>query len=278
MKKFFDALFDVLRRFSLKNRPSLFDFPQKSPPRIGFLTPVRKQLLEEKLGITIYRVELFEQALLHRSYLHLLPKGIFRSNERLEFLGDSVLGMVVSDFLFHQNENLLEGELTKIRSWLVNKHSLSICARKLELDKFLMVSFATAKSIERGSESILSDAMEAIIGAIYLDSGFVQVRDFIITRLIPLLQEENILEDRNFKSILMETVQADGKHPPIYEVLEESGPSHDKTFVVGVFVDQVLLAKGIGKSKKEAEQDAARNALNYLSLKENEVENGATPI
>lgn len=278
MKNFFDALYQGLLRFSLKNRSSLFDLPQKSNSIIGFLTPDRKQLLEEKLGITIHRVELFEQALLHRSYLHLLPKGVFRSNERLEFLGDSVLGMVVSDFLFHQNEELLEGELTKIRSWLVNKHSLSICARKLELDKFLMVSFATAKSIERGSESILSDAMEAVIGAIYLDSGFEQVRNFIITRLIPLLQEENILEDRNFKSILMETVQAEGKQPPVYEVLDESGPSHDKTFVVGVFVDQVLLAKGIGKSKKEAEQDAARNALNYLSLKENEVENGTAPI
>lgn len=264
VKYFFDALYKGLLRFSLKNRFSLFDFPQSNTPIIGFLTLDRKHLLEEKLGIKIHRVELFEQALLHRSYLHLLPKGRFRCNERLEFLGDSVLGMVVSDFLFRQNEDLLEGELTKIRSWLVNKHSLSICARKIELDKFLMVSFATAKSNQRGTESILSDAMEAVIGAIYLDSGFEQVRYFIITRLIPLLQEENILEDRNFKSILMETVQAEGKQPPLYEVLEESGPSHDKTFVVGVYVDQVLLAKGIGKSKKEAEQDAARNALNYL--------------
>ncbi|MGQ9818626.1 MAG: ribonuclease III [Candidatus Kapaibacteriales bacterium] len=278
MKNFIDAIYKGFLRFSLKNRPVVFDSPLKNTPTIGFLTPERKQLLEEKLGITIHHVELFEQALLHRSYLHLLPKGFFHSNERLEFLGDSVLGMVISDFLFRQNENLLEGDLTKIRSWLVNKHSLSICAKKLELDKFIMVSFATAKSIERGSESILSDAMEAIIGAIYLDSGFEQVHSFIITRLIPLLQEENILEDRNFKSILMETVQAQGKQPPIYEVLEESGPSHDKTFVIGVFVDQVLLAKGIGKSKKEAEQDAARNALNYLSLKENEVESGTTPI
>lgn len=278
MKNIFDALYQGLLRFSLKNRSSLFDLPQISNSIIGFLTPDRKQLLEEKLGITIHRVELFEQALLHRSYLHLLPKGVLRSNERLEFLGDSVLGMVVSDFLFRQNEELLEGELTKIRSWLVNKHSLSICARKLKLENFLMVSFATAKSIERGSESILSDAMEAVIGAIYLDSGFEQVRNFIITRLIPLLQEENILEDRNFKSILMETVQAEGKQPPVYEVLDESGPSHNKTFVVGVFVDQVLLAKGIGKNKKEAEQAAAQNALNYLSLKEKEVENGTAPI
>lgn len=278
MKNFFDALYQGLLRFSFKNRSSDFALQKQSIVRIGFLTIERKQMLEERLGININRVELFEQALLHRSYLHLLPKGNFQSNERLEFLGDAVLGMVVSDFLFHQSEDLLEGDLTKIRSWLVNKHSLSICARKLELDKFLMVSFSTAKNLQRGSESILSDAMEAIIGAIYLDSGFEQIRNFIISRLIPILQEENILQDRNYKSILMETVQAVGKQPPIYEVLSESGPSHDKTFSVGVFVDGVLLAKGIGKSKKEAEQNAARSALENLSLNQNEGNNGTTAV
>lgn len=268
MKNFFDALYHGFARFSYKNRLTDFNLSKQATiPRIGFITNERRQLLEDQLGVKINHIELFEEALLHRSYLHLLPKGSYRSNERLEFLGDSVLGMVVSDFLFRQNENLLEGDLTKIRSWLVNKHSLSICARKLEIDKFIMVSFATAKTIERGSESILSDAMEAIIGAIYLDSGFEVVQKFIVTRLIPLLQEENILQDRNYKSLLMEKVQSEGKQPPIYDVLNESGPSHDKTFQVGVFIDGVLYAEGIGKSKKEAEQNAARKALEKLSLK-----------
>lgn len=236
-------------------------------PKLGFLTEERKQLLEERLGIKILNVEYFEQALLHRSYLHLLPKGQYQSNERLEFLGDSILGMIISDFLFRRNTNLLEGELTKIRSWLVNKNSLSLCARRLELDKFLMVSFSTAKTLEKGGESILSDAIEAIIGAIYLDSGFDSAKKFVIETLIPLLEDENILQDRNFKSLLMETVQAKGKQPPTYEVVEESGPSHDRTFVVGVVVDGEMLATGKGKSKKEAEQNAARKALEFISQK-----------
>jgi ribonuclease-3 len=236
-------------------------------PKLGFLTKERKQLLEEKLGLKILNVEYFEQALLHRSYLHLLPKGQYQSNERLEFLGDSILGMIISDFLFRRNTNLLEGDLTKIRSWLVNKNSLSLCARRLELDRFLMVSFGTAKTLEKGGESILSDALEAIIGAIYLDSGFDSAKKFVIETLIPLLEDENILQDRNFKSLLMETVQAEGKQPPTYEVIEESGPSHDRTFVVGVVVDGKMLATGKGKSKKEAEQNAARKALEFISRK-----------
>ncbi len=238
-----------------------------SNPKLGFLTEERKQQLEERLGIRIFNTEYFEQALLHRSYLHLLPKGQYQSNERLEFLGDSILGMIISDFLFRQNSNLLEGDLTKIRSWLVNKNSLSICARHLELEKFLMVSFSTAKTIEKGGESILSDALEAIIGAIYLDSGFESAKKFVVGTLIPLLEGENILQDRNYKSLLMETVQAEGKQPPTYEVIEESGPSHDKTFVVGVVVDGEMLATGTGKSKKEAEQNAARKALEFISRK-----------
>ncbi len=269
MKNLFDYFYRGLFRFSQKDK-----FVTKlTKHQFVLLNPERKQLLEEKLKIQIHNSRLYEEALLHRSYLPLLPKGQYNSNERLEFLGDSILGMIVSEYLFLQNPNLPEGELTKIRSWLVNKKSLSLCARKLELDKFLLVSFSTAKSLHQGSDSILSDAVEALIGAIYLDKGFDLAKKFVVETLIPLLQDENILRDKNYKSILMETVQAEGKNPPTYKVLEEYGPSHDKTFVVGVYVDGNLLATGKGKSKKEAEQDAAHLALetHYSNNKERKV-------
>lgn len=264
MKNFFDFIYYGLFRFTPKEKLSNIRVEADNSNQFDYLRQERKKFLEEHLRIPIKNFKYFEEALIHRSYLHLLPKGQFNSNERLEFLGDAVLGLVVTDYLYKKYPNLLEGELTKIRSWLVNKHSLSFVARKLELDKLILVSFSTAKTLERSGESILSDALEAIIAAIYLDSGLNVAKKFIIERLIPMLQEENILQDKNYKSILMEKVQAEGKMAPTYEVLEESGPPHDKTFFVGVYVDKILLATGKGKSKKEAEQDAAKNALENL--------------
>lgn len=273
MKNFFDFIYYGLLRFTPKEKLKNLRLEANSSNQFAYLRQERKKFLEEHLEISIKNFKFFEEALIHRSYLHLLPKGEYNSNERLEFLGDAVLGLVVTDYLYHKYPNLLEGDLTKIRSWLVNKHSLSFVARKLELDKLILVSFSTAKTLERSGESILSDALEAIIAAIYLDSGLNVAKKFIIDKLIPMLQEANVLQDKNFKSILMEKVQAEGKMAPTYEVLEESGPPHDKTFFVGVYVDNILLATGRGKSKKEAEQDAAKNALENLQNK-NGVKNG----
>ncbi len=198
---------------------------------------------------------------MHRSYLQVIGSAGQFSNERLEFLGDSVLGMVVAEYLFSLHTEVLEGELTKMRSWLVNKTSLAICARKLQLDSFLMLSYSASRSLEHGSDSILSDALEAIIGAIYLDSGLETVKKFIIHSLLPIMISKSLMVDTNYKSNLLETVQALGKNAPKYIVHEESGPDHDKSFVVGVYVNDVLLATGTGKSKKQAEQTAAYNAL-----------------
>jgi len=275
VKSFLDYLYYGLFRLTPKEKLSNIKLEAKSSNQFEQFRQERKKQIEDILGISIQNFKYFEEALIHRSYLHLLPPGQYHSNERLEFLGDAVLDLVVTEYLFRKYPELPEGDLTKIRSWLVNKHSLSVIAKKLELDKLILVSFSTAKTLERSGESILSDALEAIIAAIYLDSGLEQTRKFIVEKLIPMLEKENVMQDKNYKSILMEKVQAEGKNAPTYEVLEESGPPHDKTFLVGVYVENKLLATGKGKSKKEAEQEAAKNALDILEL-DNGNENGKT--
>lgn len=277
MKNFFDFIYYGLLRFAPKEKFSIPHLEAKNPNSIEFIREQRKSFIENTLNIKIKNYKYYEEALLHRSYLHLLPKGQYNSNERLEFLGDSVLGLIITDYLFHKHPDLPEGNLTKMRSWLVNKHSLSVVARKLELHKLVLVSFGTAKTLERSGETILSDALEAIIAAIYLDLGLDEAKKFVLNKLLPLLEEANVIRDTNYKSTLMEKVQASGKTAPTYEVLEESGPAHDKTFLVGVYVGNELLATGKGKSKKEAEQDAAKNALIKFEFF-NESENGKTNI
>lgn len=267
MKDFFGQIYNGLLRFrsvriflNIKsNRSGIF-------PEVGFLNDELKQRLENILNIKIHRSELYEQALIHRSYLQVLNNEDFYSNERLEFLGDSILGMIVAEYLFNLHSRVPEGELTKMRSWLVNKNSLAICAKKLKLHKFIMMSYSAEKALESGSESILADTMEAVIAAIYIDNGFSVTKDFILHSLLPIVMDKNIMVDRNYKSILLEEIQSQGKSSPSYEVLSESGPDHKKDFLVGVFIGNVLIGQGIGKSKKLAEQDAAYNAIKNLGL------------
>lgn len=234
-------------------------------PKVGFLSIEKKTQLEEILGLTIHRPEFFEQSLIHRSYLQVLANEHFYSNERLEFLGDAVLGMIVGEYLFSLHSNVLEGELTKMRSWLVSRNSLALCAKKLRLDKFIMMSHSAEKCLQSGSDSILSDTLEAIIAAIYLDSGFDVCKTFIVNQLIPIMMSSHIMVDHNYKSLLLEEVQAQGKHSPVYNIIEEEGPDHDKTFTVGVYIEDTFMAKGIGKNKKQAEQEAAKEALELLN-------------
>jgi len=233
---------------------------------VGYLNSERKGELEDILNIQIKSSEIFEQALLHRSYLQVINDEKVLSNERLEFLGDSVLGMVVADYLFSLHSHVPEGELTKMRSWLVNESSLTLCAKKLGLEKFIMMSYSAEKSVEQGCNSILADTVEAIIAAIYLDSGLDSARNFILNSMLPIQMNNSVMQDNNYKSMLLEGVQAQGKESPRYMVLEEKGPDHDKTFTVGVYIDNELVASGIGKNKKQAEQSAAKQA----------VENGAS--
>lgn len=262
MLDFFQHIYNGLLRFTpLKSHIKYKSNHKGIFPVVGFLNNDKIIELEANLGITINNAEYFEQALIHRSYLQVLSRNDCLSNERLEFLGDSVLGMIIAEYLFSLHTNVLEGELTKMRSWLVNKHSLAMCATKMNLDDFVMMSYSAEKSLRSGSNSILADAMEAIIAAIFLDSGLEAVRKFIINSMLPILMNSSVMVDTNYKSIFLEEVQAKGLASPHYEVHNEEGPDHDKIFTVGVYVEDSLVAEGKGKSKKQAEQIAAENAV-----------------
>ncbi|MFN4768736.1 MAG: ribonuclease III [Candidatus Kapaibacterium sp.] len=216
---------------------------------------------EAKIGVTISKPQYFEQALTHRSYLQVKANPLRFSNERLEFLGDAILGMIVAEYLFDHHGEVQEGELTKMRSWLVNKKSLALCARKLHLEHFMLLSFSANQSLNKGNESILADCLEAVLAAIYLDSGLSVARQFVEDTLMPIMISESLMQDTNFKSILLEYVQAQGNYSPRYAVVEETGPDHDKQFTVAVYVGDDCLGIGTGKNKKEAEQNAAKKAL-----------------
>jgi ribonuclease-3 len=270
-------LYNGFLRFSPLRKYIKFKSNRKGNfPRVGFLTDERVSELEKTLGVRIINREFFEQALIHRSYLQVLDSSNqinnqnhnesnkdtrFTSNERLEFLGDSILGMIAADYLFSLHTDFPEGELTKMRSWIVNKNSLSIAARKIELDEFLMLSHSASKSLEQGSDSILADALEAVIAAIYLDSGIENAKKFILNSLLPIMMNKSIMVDTNYKSILLEKAQAEGKEIPRYEVVDEEGPDHDKEFTISVYVGNELLGTGKGKTKKQAEQMAAYEAI-----------------
>lgn len=266
--KLYSAFSKILPLRSIENKANhLENFPV-----VGFLSDDKKAALEKILKLSIKRVEFFEQALTHRSYLNILgvDKG-YQSNERLEFLGDALLSMYITDFLFKTNPGYSEGDLTKIRSRLVNKNSLSYCGHYLGIEDFIMLSFSAQRAMNDGSDSIIADTMEAIIAAIYLDSDFETSRNFVIDCLVPILLDSNMIEDSNFKSLLLEKVQSMGKHSPRYQVLHEAGPDHCKEFSIGVYLDDMLLGTGAGKNKKAAEQAAAKNAIemnSFINLEE----------
>ncbi len=234
---------------------------EKMFPRVGFLDDKKKSALEKTLGVKISNIAYYEQALTHRSYLQVVSIPNLISNERLEFLGDSILGAVVAEYLFYNYIQDQEGELTKMRSWLVNRKSLALCARHLHLENFLMVSFSAGQSLQKGNETMLADAIESVIAAMYLDSGIENAEKFIIQSMLPIMMNEQLMKDTNFKSILLELVQSEGKEAPKYLVTKEFGPDHDKEFIVAVQVSGEVLGSGTGKNKKQAEQLAAKDAL-----------------
>lgn len=204
--------------------------------------------------------KLFKQAFTHRSYLNESRLKI-PSNERLEFLGDSIISFVVSEYLFKKYPDFDEGTLTNIRSLLVNTNNLSLVAKKLNFGKLLMLSKGEEESRGRENESILENSFEAFVGALFLDQGLKAVYDFLEIVLLP--KTEELVQKRVFKdpkSLLQEKVQAK-KQTPVYRVISESGPAHAKLFTVGVYVEDRVLGKGKGKSKQEAEENAAKIAL-----------------
>ncbi len=220
------------------------------------------QPFERIIGQRIQQPQLFIEALLHRSYLQYQDLGDLRSNERLEFLGDSVLNLVVAEYLYDHYPEAEEGELTKLRSRLVSRKALAVYARQLKIDQFMLMSSSAAQSLERGSDSMLADAYEAIIAAIYLDSGYEAAKRFVERQVLGALGSGMLdTADQNFKSLLLEYAQAHGLGVPRYTIIKEEGPDHDRTFTVEVVVGEERQGVGMGKSKKEAEQAAAMQAL-----------------
>jgi len=251
----------ILEQFKLKD-------DSKNFPNLEYFDKDTKKKLEKMIGTRINNIAHYEQALTHRSYLFVMKENFpeVQSNERLEFLGDSVLGLIISDYLFNYFVEMPEGDLTKLRSKLVNKHTLAIVAKNIELQQFLKISFGTEKNFDRGGETIVADAVEALIAAIYIDSGIEKTISFIYKNIIPLLESDTIMSDSNYKSKLLELVQSNGQKHPTYKVLLENGPDHDKEYTVGVFVGEMLLGTGIGKNKKDAEQNSAKDAISNLDV------------
>jgi ribonuclease-3 len=208
--------------------------------------------------------KLFLQALIHRSYLQLIDER-WESNERLEFLGDAILSFVVAEHLFRTYPEMEEGNLTKLRSRLVNRKILAQRSKDLHLSDFLLLSMSAAQSIDSGSESIIADAFESIIGALYLDGGFVAAKRFIYASLLENPEVFNsAMMDDNYKSALLEFVQARSLGIPRYSVTQEEGPEHDRRFTVEVTIGVHSWGVGSGRSKKEAEQSAAADALERI--------------
>jgi ribonuclease-3 len=222
--------------------------------------------LEKSLGVRIRRKDLLIEALQHRSY-HQRSDHPTRSNERLEFLGDSILNLIVGEHLYRNNPRAQEGELTKLRSRLVNKKALAAYAREIGLSDFILMSPSAAQAGGKGRETIAADTFEAIIAAIYLDRGFIAAADFVRRQVIGALQRGLVqTHDQNFKSKLLELSQSRGLGVPRYQMLNQEGPDHDRTFTVEVMLGGKRYGSGSGKNKKEAEQAAAQQTLRDIAF------------
>jgi ribonuclease-3 len=217
---------------------------------------------EKLIGIEFKDKGLLKQAFTHRSFLneHKALKG--KHNERLEFLGDAVLELVITHYLYNEYPDKTEGDLTSIRSALVNAQTCADVAKKLDVNDYMLLSRGEAKDVGRARQYILANALEAIIGAIYVDLGYDKARDFILEHIAPMT--EQIVKEQlwvDAKSKFQEKAQDIEGITPSYKTTKEVGPDHDKKFTVAVFIGDKKIAEGEGDSKQDAEQSAARHAL-----------------
>lgn len=226
----------------------------------------RLRRLEEKIKYRFQNQMLLRQALTHSSFSNEQKINRYPDYERLEFLGDAVLELVSSDFLFHEHPHMSEGELTKRRSSIVCEPALAFCARQIGLEQFILLGKGEEATGGRRRDSIISDVMEAVIGAVYLDSGIEEARGFICRFILSDLEHKQLFYDA--KTILQEEVQKENCGLLHYELIREEGPEHNKNFVVEVLIGDRKVGTGTGHSKKAAEQQAAYAAL--LACKKDE--------
>ncbi len=225
--------------------------------------------IEKNIGITFNNKTLLDVALTHRSYLNEHRELSLQNNERLEFLGDAVLELIISSHLFRTYPEKPEGDLTNIRAAVVRTESLAEESRKLGLGEFLQMSKGEAESGGKDKDYLLANTFEAVLGAIYEDQGFKVCEEYINRTL--LLKIDNIVNNNLFidpKTQAQEIIQAQFKVTPVYEVIKEEGPDHDKKFTVGLHINGKQISTGMGSSKQKAEEDAAQNAVVMLENKE----------
>ena len=219
--------------------------------------------LEEDLGYLFEQPDLLLRALVHKSYANEAGGG--EDNERLEFLGDSILGLCVARLLYEVKPPMAEGDMSRVRAYLVKEETLSQLARAIDLGSHIRLGKGEEQSGGSDKASILADAFEALVGAIYLDGGYDLSFRFVESIYRPLIDDSAGAVDRDYKTRLQEFCQARYKKAPTYKQLGATGPDHDRIFLVEILIGSRSIAKGRGRSKKEAEQDAALHALEFLS-------------
>ena len=220
------------------------------------------QQLQDTIGYKFHNPVFLEVTLTHSSYANEV-KHQLKYNERQEFLGDAVLSIIVSDYLFN-NYTVPEGELTKLRAAIVCEKSLDVMANKIHLGEYLRLGRGEEMTGGRTRPSIIADAFEALIAAIYLDSGIESARAFVLPFVTEMLEHEDSLSFKDYKTILQEIIQQNPEEKLVYKLVGEKGPDHDKRFVVDVMLNSNVIGKGEGRSKKNAEQMAAKEALELM--------------
>ena len=221
--------------------------------------------LQAKIGYKFRDIELLESALMHSSYTNEAHLPKYKCNERLEFLGDAVLELISSGFLFFGNRKTPEGELTRMRASMVCEPSLAFCSREIGLGDYLLLGKGEVASGGRNRDSITSDALEALIGAIYLDGGFANAKEFIHNFVLNDLEHKKLFYDS--KTILQELVQAHFEEMVSYHLIREEGPDHNKKFTVEAHIGEECYGEGSGRTKKAAEQEAAYHTILKLHKK-----------
>ncbi|MEI8031721.1 MAG: ribonuclease III [Chlorobiaceae bacterium] len=253
------------------NRSGKTPLPIESEGLNALTAPATIDFLQALVGETGRNLPIYLTALTHRSVVHdPATPNLIESNQRLEFLGDSVLGLLVSEYLFRQLPGSAEGELSSNRAKIVNRKALAGFAESIGLGPQLIIGESADRNRIAQSESALADAFESLIGAIYLDKGIEGAFDFLRKHVIEHVNFKSIVAaEHNYKSRLIEYTQSHRLPPPLYTVLEEAGAEHEKTFTVGVYCSEELLGRGTAQRKKDAEQLAAREAMDHLDAESN---------